>query len=327
MAKSVPANDFTVGWVCALPIEMAAAAEMMDEEFADLPSQPSDTNIYSFGRIGVHNVVVACLPAGQMGTNQAATVASQMRTSFPLLRFGVLVGIGGGVPNLDDDIDIRLGDVVISQPSGQHGGVIQYDFGKTGADGRVARTGSLNAPPTILLNALAKLRSNDLRRKTQVLNQELGGVLCFEMEAAGLMNNFPCIDIRGICDCADVHKNKRWQAYAAATAAAYVKELLCTILRLASSDPDKLESSVDMAMFENAYCAIGRALDVRGINDDDQADVKGLVKTALERDDVGSWLFIVDNADDTELLFTSSKLITYLPSNRKGSILLTTRNH
>jgi nucleoside phosphorylase len=52
------------------------------------------------------------------------------------------------------------------------------------------------------------------------------GVLCFEMEAAGLMNDFPCVVIRGICDYADSHKNKRWQEYAAATAAAYAKELL-----------------------------------------------------------------------------------------------------
>jgi nucleoside phosphorylase len=54
-------------------------------------------------------------------------------------------------------------------------------------------------------------------------------VLCFEMEAAGLMNSFPCLVIRGICDYADSHKNKRWQEYAAATAAAYVKELLYVI--------------------------------------------------------------------------------------------------
>ncbi|GJC82241.1 hypothetical protein ColLi_05079 [Colletotrichum liriopes] len=91
---------------------------MMDEEFAALPSHPSDPNIYSFGRIGVHNVVAACLPAGQMGTNQAATVANQMKSSFPSLRFGLLVGIRGGVPNLDNDIDIGLGDVVICQPAG-----------------------------------------------------------------------------------------------------------------------------------------------------------------------------------------------------------------
>ncbi|KAK8851806.1 purine and uridine phosphorylase [Apiospora arundinis] len=311
--KSVPARDFTVGWVCALPVELAAAAEMMDEELADLPSLPSDSNLYSFGRIGVHSVVVACLPAGQMGTNSAAAVASQMQQSFPSLRFGVLVGIGGGVPHLDDEIDIRLGDVVISQPTGQYGGVVQYDFGKTGPDGRIVRTGNLNAPPTILLHALAKLRANNLRGKTQVLpylskltcrpnfaspgpgqdtlyaassthaagatcakcrpddvldrearatadpvlffgtiasgnqvmkdgptrdrySRELGGVLCFEMEAAGLMNSFPCLVVRGICDYADAHKNKRWQPYAAATAAAYAKELLYTIPPLAPGD-------------------------------------------------------------------------------------------
>ena len=55
------------------------------------------------------------------------------------------------------------------------------------------------------------------------------GILCFEMEAAGLMNDFPCLVIRGICDYSDTHKNKRWQPYAAATAAAYAKELLETI--------------------------------------------------------------------------------------------------
>ena len=57
------------------------------------------------------------------------------------------------------------------------------------------------------------------------LRQEKG-ILCFEMEAAGLMDDFPCLVIRGICDYSDTHKNKRWQPYAAATAAAYAKELL-----------------------------------------------------------------------------------------------------
>ncbi|OTA86727.1 hypothetical protein M434DRAFT_399781 [Hypoxylon sp. CO27-5] len=51
-------------------------------------------------------------------------------------------------------------------------------------------------------------------------------VLCFEMEAAGLMNHFPCLVIRGICDYSDTHKNKLWQRYAAMAAAAYAKDLL-----------------------------------------------------------------------------------------------------
>ncbi|USP78616.1 NACHT domain-containing protein isoform 1 [Curvularia clavata] len=58
------------------------------------------------------------------------------------------------------------------------------------------------------------------------ISADLGGVLCFEMEAAGLMNSFPCLVIRGICDYSDSHKNKRWQPYAAGTAAACAKEVL-----------------------------------------------------------------------------------------------------
>lgn len=52
------------------------------------------------------------------------------------------------------------------------------------------------------------------------------GVICFEMEAAGLMDILPCLPIRGICDYSDSHKAKEWQRYAAGTAAAYARELL-----------------------------------------------------------------------------------------------------
>jgi nucleoside phosphorylase len=296
--------DYTVGWICALPVELAAAHEMLDEEHQDLPHNDSnDTNLYTLGRIGEHNVVIACLPAGQTGNNTAAAVAVQMKSNFTSVRFGLMVGIGGGVPS--DKADVRLGDVVISQPDKQHGGVVQYDFGKTTPSG-FARTGSLNTPPTVLLNALSKLHANRIRGRSSLakylsplsslpafapenvgpdvlfeptynhvggatcdicskdrrvernsrgsqeievhygtiassnqvmrdgvirdrLSSELDGILCFEMEAAGLMNSFPCLVIRGICDYADSHKNKKWQGYAAATAAACAKELLSVI--------------------------------------------------------------------------------------------------
>jgi nucleoside phosphorylase len=61
------------------------------------------------------------------------------------------------------------------------------------------------------------------------VSAKLGGVLCFEMEAAGLINSFPCLIIRGICDYADSHKNKIWQPYAAGTAAVYAKKVLLVI--------------------------------------------------------------------------------------------------
>ncbi|KAG7152808.1 Vegetative incompatibility protein HET-E-1 like [Verticillium longisporum] len=60
------------------------------------------------------------------------------------------------------------------------------------------------------------------------ISKELG-VLCFEMEAAGLMQDFPCLVVRGICDYADAHKNNAWQEYGAAVAAAFAKELLSFI--------------------------------------------------------------------------------------------------
>ncbi|KAJ6256012.1 hypothetical protein Dda_9306 [Drechslerella dactyloides] len=196
-------------------------------------------------------------------------------------------------------------------PEGQHGGVIQWDFGKTGRGAKFERIGLLNKPPTVLTAALSKLStdhelegsmcsefiSDMLRRypklgskygprgsSTDILyeahydhagelptcegcdpskivhrepreegvvvhygliasgnqvmkhglsrdeiSRSLGGALCFEMEAAGIMNDFPCVVIRGICDYSDSHKNKAWQEYAAATAAAFARELLHTI--------------------------------------------------------------------------------------------------
>ncbi len=52
------------------------------------------------------------------------------------------------------------------------------------------------------------------------------GVLCFDREAAGLMDNFPCLVVRGIDNYADTHTSALWRSYAAGTAAAFTRELL-----------------------------------------------------------------------------------------------------
>jgi nucleoside phosphorylase len=292
---------------------------MLDERHSPLEQDPVDHNTYCLGRVHQHNVVLACLPAGHTGTNSAATVAAQMRSSFRGIRFGLMVGIGGGVPSKDHDI--RLGDVVVSKPGIQNGGVVQYDYGKTMKEGEFMHTGFLNSPPMVLLTAVNTLQAEHalygsrladylkvmdnprLRSKfgyqgaeydqlfgaeyehvgggttceqcdvsqqivrparddldpvvhygtiasgNQVMRHggtrdRLGrefGVLCFEMEAAGLMNDFPYVVIRGVCDYADSHKNKRWQEYAAAAAAAYAKELLSIMA------PDRLANAPTIA--------------------------------------------------------------------------------
>ncbi|KAK6507674.1 hypothetical protein TWF481_006097 [Arthrobotrys musiformis] len=55
---------------------------------------------------------------------------------------------------------------------------------------------------------------------------ERDGVIAFEMEGAGVWENLSCIVIKGVCDYADSHKNKKWQNFAAATAACATKALL-----------------------------------------------------------------------------------------------------
>jgi nucleoside phosphorylase len=302
-------DDYTVGWICALPLEMAAAKVMLDEVHEDLPVQRNDHNTYILGRIRNHNTVIACLPSGEYGMTMATAVAMQLLSSFHSIRFSLMVGIGGGVPSRE--ADIRLGDIVVSKPTNIYGGVVQYDYGKALSGGEFQRVSMLNRPPQVLLTALSKLQANHLTAGSQVvdflaeikqkipqqasnfarptqedhlylsnyghvdvdfktccscdptkiiprpsrdhdepvvhygligsanqvvkdsqlrdrLSRELG-VYCLEMEAAGLMNIYPCLVVRGICDYADSHKNKEWQGYASAAAAAYAKELLlCT---------------------------------------------------------------------------------------------------
>jgi nucleoside phosphorylase len=107
-------------------------------------------------------VVIAGLH--QPGNNPAATVVTQMRTTFPNLRFGLLVGIGGGVPVKTDNGIIQLGDVVVSKPAGEHSGAVQYDHGKA-ETGQFRRTGALAPPPPVLLNAAQDLAAQ--RASTQ----------------------------------------------------------------------------------------------------------------------------------------------------------------
>ncbi|KAK0756610.1 hypothetical protein N5P37_010764 [Trichoderma harzianum] len=144
--------DYTVGWVCALPIEMAAAEAILDSIHAPLPRKEGDPNTYTFGRVGEHNVVIACLPASQYGTNNAATVASNMSRSYSSITIRLMVGIGGGVP--DSGIDIRLGDVVVGNE------VIQYDLGKVLPDGQFQRTGRTTTPPHTIMTAVSKLQAD-----------------------------------------------------------------------------------------------------------------------------------------------------------------------
>ena len=75
-----------------------------------------------------------------------------MHPTFPNLGFGLMVGIGSGVPRNDS----RLGGIAVSLPSEQGGGVIQYDLGRQEADG-FHPLGGLNKPRPLLPTAITCL--------------------------------------------------------------------------------------------------------------------------------------------------------------------------
>lgn len=307
-----PNEAYEVGWITALPLELAAAKGMLDEEHGSPQTQPqrTDSNTYALGCIGNHKVVIACLPKDEIGASSAALIAQNMLSSFSNIRIGLMVGIGAGIPDCDDDEkDVHLGDVVISSDK-KTGGVVAYNFGKKLGDGSFEVAYHLDQPPRVLRTALANLeaahesRDNKIPEYVSQMLKKFSGqkkgkwvypgpskdilfpidylhkggktckdcnlekavkrnsesrvdgnpsihygiiatgsevvkhaatreeikekhnAICLEMEAAGLMNNFPCLIIRGISDYADSHKNDQWHRYAAASAAACAKELL-----------------------------------------------------------------------------------------------------
>ena len=101
---------------------------------------------------------------GDIGTEAAATVTARTEMTFRHLRFGLLVGIAGGVP---DKKDVRLGDVVISKGDGLSGGVVTYDHGKVTPRGFESRP-YLNGVPEVLRNAFNELNSLLIDRDTMI---------------------------------------------------------------------------------------------------------------------------------------------------------------
>ncbi|THY81045.1 purine and uridine phosphorylase [Aureobasidium pullulans] len=301
-------EDIQIGWICALTTEASVAQLMLDHIYNEtIPLPRHDDNIYTYGRInlktgdGFHNIAIAQLPLAETGKASAATVAKDMRRTFPNIKFGLMVGIAGGI--WSRGTDVRLGDVVVGVSDDNGPGVIQYDHGKYLQDSAFVQRGVMNKAPKLLRTAvgivqrnhMCKIRdyvtslnspeirefahrpahdylfnpkythkvkgrscrhcaSDRLRNRSErsftypaihygpiasgdaVIKdalfaqtiQEKHGVLCFEMEAAGL-DAFPCLVIRGISDYADTHKNDDWHPYAAAAAAVYAKEVLAVV--------------------------------------------------------------------------------------------------
>ncbi|KKO99476.1 hypothetical protein THAR02_08415 [Trichoderma harzianum] len=273
-------KDYSVGWICAITTEYVAARSFLDEEHEGPEFvSPNDNNDYTLGRIKKHNVVIAVLPDGEYGISSAASVARDMLHTFPNIRIGLMVGIGGGAPSTKHDI--RLGDIVVSSPGDGKGGVFQYDFGKTVQEQSFQHTGFLNQPPMLDPNIKEVLKkwtrlqgkysrppqSTDLLYRTEIIHP------------LGDETNYS-------------HKNKAWQGYAAMTAAAYAKDLLSRI------PPNRIE----------AEKRIGEVLsDIKEQIIDISQNITKIVRKQLDQElqDILDWITPTDYASQQNDLIKS----------------------
>ena len=100
-------DEFEIAIICALRIESDAVEALFDEFWEEddtYGKAPGDSNAYTTGRIGAHDVVLAFMPG--MGKGAAAGVAASFRSSFPHIKLGLVVGICGGVPISIDQVPL-----------------------------------------------------------------------------------------------------------------------------------------------------------------------------------------------------------------------------
>jgi hypothetical protein len=123
-SKQLHHGAYTVGWIAPLYCELLATRALLDEEHEDLPC-PQDPNTYILGRMETHNIAIVFPGEGVTGIAPTTEMVTHMVRTFPHIRFGLLVGTGGGAPVSPDlenpYTDVRLGDVVVGIPGGGHG--------------------------------------------------------------------------------------------------------------------------------------------------------------------------------------------------------------
>ncbi|KAB8074427.1 hypothetical protein BDV29DRAFT_123411 [Aspergillus leporis] len=149
-------DDYLVGWVCALPIEVEAAKATLDHIHDNLPPNQNldDNNNYILGSLQGHNVVLAYPNFGVYGKTSVADVATQLQASFKSVRFNLMVGIAGGVPDMKEDT--RLGDIVVGKSTAGRPGVVQYDVNGERAEDQFIRGRAFDQPTQLFLTAVGK---------------------------------------------------------------------------------------------------------------------------------------------------------------------------
>ncbi|KAL4874981.1 hypothetical protein BJY04DRAFT_172372 [Aspergillus karnatakaensis] len=152
-------DDYAVGWVCDLAIEVAAVKATLDRVHDNPPpDRNSHDNIdYILGSLQGHNVVVAYPKLGACGKTSVVDVATQLHARYTSVRFSLIVGITAEVPNTKDDF--RLGDVFVSQSTAGQPAVAQNELNADRTEDEFVRGRGIDQPTQLLLAATGKAQT------------------------------------------------------------------------------------------------------------------------------------------------------------------------
>ncbi|KAG4417000.1 hypothetical protein IFR04_009841 [Cadophora malorum] len=149
-------DDYAIGWICTLPIELAAAKATLDRIHDNVPLEwnSDETNDYVLGSVQGHNVVIACPKSGIRRKMSLANVTAQLHASYKSVRFSLMVGIASGVPGTKEDV--RLGDVVVSKSTAGWPGIVHSDVNADRIEDQLVRGRDLDHSTQLLLTSMGK---------------------------------------------------------------------------------------------------------------------------------------------------------------------------
>ncbi|KAJ3567076.1 hypothetical protein NPX13_g6895 [Xylaria arbuscula] len=113
-------DDYTVLWLCAARVGFETARLLLDKGDCKFRTEHIDSDLYFYGRVGRHNIIVLHLPTALSKYEYKAAATPQngeraiqgMVQDFPKIKAVLVVGVNTSIQSQQSDI--QLGDVVIT---------------------------------------------------------------------------------------------------------------------------------------------------------------------------------------------------------------------
>ncbi|KAL2823955.1 hypothetical protein BJY01DRAFT_241738 [Aspergillus pseudoustus] len=200
MIASLALDDYTVTWVCALPVEATAARAMLDK----IHPSPQYFRLI----VGIGRDIVVSKPGKQHSGVIQYTYGKRIPGGFKQT---------GTLNKLPPILLAHIESFASSATKHSTNYLFYSSYYHASKDNNYKKCNKQQLVPQNPRDTRAPhihyrlIASADQVMKDSNTRDRLAqkhGILCFKMEAAGLMDKLPALIIRGICNYSDSHKQK-----------------------------------------------------------------------------------------------------------------------